>query len=141
MGLSQIRFLFLGGPWDKEWHTIGSGHYAYNVPIIRRFVVKAYSKDDAHDVFPEIPRYSTYHPIKIYFKGWKIHLTVYTSYPYPFQIPNGTVLPGLVQGSRPERIDLDSDAAEYAKDEHEYWLQRYQEREHALDWYPRLSGE
>lgn len=113
------RYLFIGGPWDGEWHTIGGGHSHYNVPCIRDFTIIPYSKYDDWEVFPTLPNIVTYSRLYVHAPGWRVWLTMYSCLPYGIRIPTGTILPGSVQGEYLDLHETEGPNAEIARRIHQ----------------------
>lgn len=92
----MTRFLFLGGPLDQTWQNIPPGTQAWEVHALGQMVNSPGWAIYARQAYERV----LYQRRRILVPGWRVVLTVYTSYPYHVEIPTGTVLPGGVQGQR-----------------------------------------
>ena len=94
------RYLFIGGPWDGQWHGT-DGQTAYRVPVRPDLTAATFLDSDPYE--PAAPlRDVLYYRQRALVPGWRFPLTLtfYTTEPLR-SIPSGTVLPGSIQGMIP----------------------------------------
>lgn len=92
------RYLFIGGPWDGQWHAIPDERdtTVYRVPVMPDL-----SRATLLDVKEAPRRDALYYRQRAMVPGWRFPLTFYTTEPLR-SIPTGTALPGAVQGMHPD---------------------------------------
>lgn len=121
-----MKYLFIGGPWDQQWHHIPDGRHPWRVPEMPDLSRSSYV-DDAEGLGFWEPRIHLYAPRRAMVPGWLIPLTffVHESIRLGQPIPRGTVLPGWVEGRGPDASFVRStfgirwtheDSAQAAKD-------------------------